>query len=82
MSDVTIQITEYCLDLICKQANAALDEAPDFLTVLADQTNLPDERAMYLDAMHELNFARKKVFAKFSDRKIFHVKHFLFNFFL
>jgi hypothetical protein len=68
LSDVTIQITEYCLELISKQANSALDEAPDFLTLLADQTGLPEERTMYLDAMHELNFARKKVFATISDK--------------
>ena len=61
MSDVTIQITEYCLDLLGKQVSHALDAAPDYLAVLADQTNMPDERTIYLDTMHELSFARKKV---------------------
>ena len=62
MSDVTQQITEYCLKILLNQIGRTLDAAPDYLTLLADQTNFDNERSMYLDAMHELRFTRKKVF--------------------
>ena len=60
MSDVTHQITEYCLKILLNQIGRTLDAAPDYLTLLAEQTNFDNERTMYLDAMHELRFTRKK----------------------
>ncbi len=62
MSDITQQITEYCLKLLLNQFGRALDAAPDYLTHLADQTSFDNERTIYLDSMHELRFTRKKVY--------------------
>ena len=65
LSDITSTIIDFSRELICRQANAALDAAPDHLTALADQTSFPEERTIYLDAMHDLSFARKKVYGAF-----------------
>ena len=65
MSDITSKIIDFSLELICLQANAALDAAPDYFTALADKTTFPEERTIYLDAMHDLSFARKKVYGAF-----------------
>jgi len=70
LSEITTQITDHCLELISKQAQKALDTAPDYLTALADQTSYSEERTLYLDTMHELSFARKKVTDKFNSEML------------
>ncbi len=67
LSDVVQQITEYCLELLNQQLRNAIEAAPEYLTLLADQTNFPEERTLYLDAMHELRFSQKKVLNKMSQ---------------
>ena len=67
LSDVTQQITEYCLDLLKQQLQNAIEAAPDYLSLLADQTSFEEERTLYLDAMHELRFSQKKVLETMYD---------------